>query len=173
LILVGGPEAVERIAIAAYDPAWPERFEQELARILAALGHYVRSIEHIGSTSVPGLAAKPVIDIMIEVDDPNDDSQHREALEATGYRLRVIEADHRMYRTPERDVHLHLWRTGSSHIARHLVFRDHLRASTDARRLYERTKRELADRPWADMNDYADAKSAVIAEIIGAPVSSE
>jgi GrpB-like predicted nucleotidyltransferase (UPF0157 family) len=72
-----------------------------------------------------------------------------------------------MYRTSEHDVHVHLWRTGSADIARHLAFRDRLRASADARRLYERAKRELAGRPWADTNDYADAKSAVIAEIIG------
>jgi GrpB-like predicted nucleotidyltransferase (UPF0157 family) len=167
LILVGGPEAVERISMAEYDPAWPARFERERVRIVAALGENARSVEHIGSTSVPGLAAKPIVDIMVEVDDPDDDACHREALETAGYGLRVIEAGHRMYRTPERDVHLHLWRTGSADIARHRVFRDRLRGSDGARRLYERTKRELADRPWADMNDYADAKSAVIAQIMG------
>jgi len=167
LILVGGPEAVERISIAAYDPAWPARFERERVRIVAALGESARSIEHIGSTAVPGLAAKPIVDIMVELDDPDDDARYREALESVGYGLRVIEAGHRMYRTSDRDVHLHLWRTGSADIPRHLDFRDRLRESDEARRLYERTKRDLAARPWADTNDYADAKSAVIAQIMG------
>lgn len=166
MILIGGPEAVERITIADYDPFWAQRFAVEHARIALALGRRARSVEHIGSTSVPGLAAKPIIDIMVEVDDPNDDASHGPSLEGAGYQLRVIEADHRMYRTRERDVHVHLWRSGSADISRHLAFRDRLRGSDQARGLYERTKRDLAARAWADTNDYAEAKSAVIAEIM-------
>ena len=83
-----------------------------------------------------------------------------------GYALRVIEPQHRMFRSPQRDVHVHLWRAGSDDERRHLLFRDWLRVDEDDRRMYESVKRDLASRTWESMQDYADAKSDVIAEIM-------
>ena len=114
---------------------------------------------------MPGLAAKPIVDVMVTVDDPEDEQAYLRRLDGAGYRLRVREPDHRMFRMPERDVHVHLWRSGSEEEHRHLVFRDRLRANAEDRADYERTKRELAGR-WRDVNYYARAKSAVIQAII-------
>jgi GrpB-like predicted nucleotidyltransferase (UPF0157 family) len=148
--------------IAEYDPAWPERFADERAKIASALPQAIR-IEHIGSTSVPGLAAKPVVDIIVVVPDIDAPAVHT-GLEAAGYQLRVRESGHRMYRTPALDVHVHLW-TDPEDTERHLVFRDWLRVNGDDCKRYEAVKRDLATRTWADMNDYADAKSPVIRDI--------
>ena len=167
-VLIRGREK-RPIVIADYDPACPARYEAERVKILGAIGPIVRRIEHIGSTSVPGLAAKPIIDILVAVDDPDDEPAFVPVLEAAGYVLRVREPEHRMLRTPERDVHVHVLREGSHDVERHLVFRDHLRASAEDRAAYERLKRSLAERDWDDMNDYADAKGALIEAITRRP----
>lgn len=164
-MLIGGREERE-IVLVDYDPAWPERFESERTRICAALGERVLRIDHIGSTSVPGLAAKPIIDIDLSVADPDDEAAYVPALERAGYVLRVREPRHRMLRTPERDVHVHVCAIGSEWEQRHLLFRDWLRANPEDARRYEEVKRSLAGRVWGDMNDYADAKSDVIAAIM-------
>jgi GrpB-like predicted nucleotidyltransferase (UPF0157 family) len=164
-VLIGGREK-RAIVIAGYDPAWPVRFEAERARILGAIDPAARRIEHIGSTAVPGLAAKPIVDILVAVEDPDDEAAFVPALEAAGYVLRVREPEHRMLRTPQLDVHVHVWRDGSSQVGRHLAFRDRLRASAEDRAAYERLKRSLAQREWDDMNDYAAAKGALIEEIM-------
>jgi GrpB-like predicted nucleotidyltransferase (UPF0157 family) len=163
-ILVGGREPA-RVWLEEYTDAWPARFERERARIAAALGDAASAVEHIGSTAVPGLAAKPIVDILVAVADPNDPA-HRTALERAGYVLRVDEPGHRMFRTPERDVHVHIVRAGTDDVTRHLAFRDRLRASEPDRNAYEALKRELAAREWEDMNHYADAKGELIAAIL-------
>jgi GrpB-like predicted nucleotidyltransferase (UPF0157 family)/uncharacterized membrane protein len=164
-ILVGGRE--ERlIEIVDYRPGWADRFELEADRIRHALGAGARRIEHVGSTAVPGLGAKPIIDVMVTVDDPDDEAGYLRQLEATGYVLRVREPAHRMFRTPERDVHVHVWARGSDDERRHLVFRDWLRSNPADRAAYEQKKRELAGQ-YRDMNDYADAKTDIIRAIMG------
>jgi GrpB-like predicted nucleotidyltransferase (UPF0157 family) len=163
-VLIGGREK-RAIVIAEYDPGWVARYRAERARILGAIGPAVRRIEHVGSTSVPGLAAKPIVDILVAVEDPDDEAAFVPALETAGYVLRVREREHRMLRTPALDVHVHVWRDGSADVQRHLAFRDRLRASAEDRAAYERLKRALAQREWADTNDYADAKGALIEEI--------
>jgi GrpB-like predicted nucleotidyltransferase (UPF0157 family) len=170
-VLVGGREPA-RLQVVDYDPAWPVRFGAERERLRVALGARARRIEHIGSTAVPGLAAKPIVDILVEIDRLDEDPGFCDSLQEAGYELRVREPDHRMFRTPARDVHVHFWLTGSDDIARHLVFRDWLRTHPEDRRLYERTKRELATRFWPDMNYYAEAKTPVIAEITARARSS-
>jgi GrpB-like predicted nucleotidyltransferase (UPF0157 family) len=162
--LIGGPEG-GRVRLSPYRPEWAERFAAERERIAAALGPAAERIEHIGSTSVPGLDAKPIVDILVAVADPADPALCS-AFESAGYGLRVDEQRHRMFRTPERDVHVHLWVAGSEDVTRHLAFRDRLRASEADRRAYSELKHRLAEREWADINDYADAKGALIGEIL-------
>jgi GrpB-like predicted nucleotidyltransferase (UPF0157 family) len=164
-VLIGGRER-RPIVIAEYDADWPTRFEFERQRVVRALGDQALRIEHFGSTAVPGLAAKPIVDLLVTVSDPEDESFVVPALEAAGYELRVREPGHRMFRTPARDVHVHVWADSDPEVARHLRFRDRLRVSPEARSTYEQVKRELAQRDWVDMNDYADAKNDVIRSIL-------
>lgn len=166
--LIGGVEKRE-ITIVDYDDEWPRKFAAQAAIIRNALGENAVRVEHIGSTSVPGLAAKPIIDILVEVSDSADEPAYLPALQAAGYQLRVREPEwneHRMLRTSEKDVHVHVYSSACPEIERLLTFRDRLRESEDDRYRYEQTKRELAEGKWTDMNAYADAKTDVIEEII-------
>lgn len=160
-----------RVNIVDYDDRWPRKFAAHAQIISEALGSGALLIEHIGSTSVPDLAAKPIIDILVVVQDSTNESAYLPQLEAARYVLRVREPEwheHRMFRTPERDVHVHIYSAGCPEIQRNLVFRDRLRTNVDDRRRYEETKRTLAAQEWADMNDYAAAKTQVIEDIIRA-----
>src|SRR5262245_44611435 len=157
------------IVLADYDDAWPVRFEREARRIRTALGMRALLVEHAGSTSVPRLAAKPIIDIVLAVPDSSNEDEYVSALEAEGYVLRIREPDwyeHRMLRKADPNVQVHVFSEGCEEIDRMLVFRDHLREDTSDRGLYERTKRELAAQHWEYVQDYADAKSDVVEEII-------
>lgn len=105
------------------------------------------------------------------VADSADESTYLPQLEAAGYLLRVREPDwneHRMFRTPEKDVHIHIYSVGCPEIQRYLTFRDRLRRNAEDRNLYGKTKRELAAQDWSDMNAYADAKTEVVENIIAA-----
>lgn len=164
LELVGGPEAL-RVGLHDYDERWPEIFEQHRRRIADALTPASVDIAHIGSTSVPGLAAKPIVDIVVAVADIRAEEDYLDALLAAGYALRVREPGHRMVRTPERDVHVHIYERGNAAIDEYLLLRNHLRSDTADRALYESTKRALMSQQWDDMNAYADAKTDVILEI--------
>lgn len=163
--LIGGQEQRD-IVIVAYDPGWPARFATERRRIVRALGSTARRVDHIGSTSVPGLAAKPIIDIDLSVPDPDDEPAYLPALQRAGYHLRVRQPGHRMVRTVDLDVHVHICREASEWERRHLLFRDRLRSDSADRDAYAALKRELARREWPDMNAYADAKSVLIGEIM-------
>jgi GrpB-like predicted nucleotidyltransferase (UPF0157 family) len=157
------------IVVVDYDPAWPGRFAQHESTIHAALGERARLVEHIGSTAVPGLAAKPIVDVLLVVDDPSDEPSYLPALEAAGYVLRIREPDfyeHRMLRTPAKDVHLHVFSAHSPEVERYLLLRDRLRHDEADRELYAATKRGLAARSWPTMQHYAEAKSTVIEAII-------
>lgn len=162
--LIGGVEKRE-IELAPPDPAWPERFVVERAKIVAALGAKAIRVDHIGSTSITGIAAKPIIDIDLSVKDVDDDDDYLPALTAAGYQLRVREAGHRMVRTADLGVHVHCCTTGSGWERRHLLFRDWLRYDQADRVAYGELKKELAQQDWPDMNAYAEAKSARIKEI--------
>jgi GrpB-like predicted nucleotidyltransferase (UPF0157 family) len=157
-VLVGGqrPALVE---LHEYDPSWPAQFEEHRQRIVAALGD--AAPEHVGSTSVPGLAAKPIIDVQLEVPDL-DDAVAR--LEAVGYVLRVREPGHRVVKGTAANVHLH--EPGDPELEAVRRFRDLLRSNPAARRRYEDVKRSLAGRVWSDVNHYAAAKSDVIRELL-------
>lgn len=164
-VLIGGREERELIVVD-YVPAWATRFASESVRILEALGEIARRVEHVGSTAVPGLAAKPIVDILVAVDDPDNERGYLDAMKETGYGLRVREPGHRMFRTPERDVHVHVWKVGSEDERRHLLFRDWLRQAPDDRALYESVKRRLVGERFTDMNYYARAKGPAIQEIM-------
>lgn len=158
-----------RIEVRDYDPGWPHAYAREKSRVIAALGERVVALEHVGSTSVPGLPAKPIIDMVLEVADSSDEQAYVPDLEAAGYVLRIREPawfEHRMLRDPDEHVHLHVFSAGCPEPERMVRFRDHLRAAPADRDLYATTKRELAARPWKYMQQYADAKSAVVAEIM-------
>src|SRR5689334_3665438 len=163
------------ITIVDYDSSWPSKFQMHAGRIANALGEVALRIEHIGSTSVPGLAAKPIIDILVVIADSTNESAYLPQLEAAGYELRVREPEwheHRMFRTPEKDVHIHIYSIGCREIQRNLLFRDRLRTNSEDRQRYEQTKRELARQEWSDMNDYATAKTDVVESIIAAAQSA-
>jgi len=158
-----------RVLIVDYDPQWVDLFQREAARIRAVLGDRALRIEHVGSTSVPDLAAKPVIDIVLAVIDSADETAYVPLLEAAGYRLQVREPDwyeHRLFKGPDTDINLHTFSLGSPEINRMLTLRDWLRANPADRQLYAQTKRDLARREWTFVQNYADAKSTVIDAII-------
>lgn len=157
------------IYISEYDPEWPRLFAREAARIRAVLGDQVLRLEHVGSTSVPGLAAKPRIDLLLVVADSSDEPAYVPPMEAAGYVLNIREPDwyeHRVFKGPDTDVNLHVFSPGCPEIDRMLLFRDWLRGNIADRQLYERTKRDLARRTWKYTQNYADAKSAVVEEIL-------
>jgi len=169
-ILIGGFEKVE-IRIADYDPDWPTQYQTHAKKIAVALGDALLRIEHIGSTSVPGLAAKPIIDILMVVANSADEASYLHRLEAAGYELRVREPDfyeHRMFRTPTRDAHVHVFSSGAPEIIRLLTFRDRLRTNAEERKRYEDAKRRLATQSWPHMDAYAQAKTDVIESIMAA-----
>lgn len=157
------------VTLVEYDPRWPDLYGREERRIRNALGANVVRIEHTGSTSVPGLAAKPVVDITLAVPDSADEAAYLPQLEAAGYRLAIREPEwfeHRVFKGPDTNVNLHVFSAGCEEIDRMVRFRDHLRSNEDDRELYERTKRELAQREWKYVQNYADAKTDVIRGIM-------
>jgi len=159
------------IAFVDYDPGWPALFAREERRIRSVLGGRVIRLEHTGSTSVPGLAAKPVIDITMLVADVNDEPAYRPDLEVAGYVLRITESepewyDHRVFKGPDTNVNLHVFSDGCVEFERMVGFRDWLRTHQTDRDLYERTKRELIGQSWKYVQNYADAKTHVVEEII-------
>ena len=167
---IGPPEVLDRpITLAEYDSSWPVLYEREAARIRAALADRALLIEHVGSTSVPGLAAKPHIDVLLAVADSSDEASYVPALEDAGYVLHIREPgwhEHRAFTGLETDLNLHVFSEGCVEIERMLRFRDHLRRNKTDRLLYERTKRELAQRTWKYGQHYADAKTTIVEEIL-------
>jgi GrpB-like predicted nucleotidyltransferase (UPF0157 family) len=162
------PSMQARIELRDYDSSWPQLYAREATRIRSALGEQVARLEHAGSTSVPGLAAKPIIDIVLEVPDAAEEAAYLPAMEAAGYVVRLREPDwfqHRLLKGPDTEVNLHVFSAPCPETDRMLLFRDWLRGDAGDRELYGRTKRELAARPWTSVQQYADAKTAVIGAI--------
>jgi GrpB-like predicted nucleotidyltransferase (UPF0157 family) len=157
------------IHLVPYDPNWPLLFEQLARRIGRALSGKVKLLEHVGSTSVPGLSAKPVIDMALAVSDSADERSYIPHLEAEGFLLRIREPDwfeHRLLKAPDINSNLHVFSAGCDEIDRMLAFRNWLRNHDADRDLYEATKRELAAQTWNHVQNYADAKSEVIEQIL-------
>ena len=167
---IGGPRALTApITICDYDPDWPRLYAAEEARIRAVLGERVVRVEHAGSTSVPGLPAKAVIDIVLEVADSSDEAAYVPDMEAAGYVLRIREADwfeHRLFKGSDVEINLHTFSANCPEVDHMLLFRDWLRDNKADRDAYAGAKRELAARDWKYMQQYADAKTAVVREIM-------
>ena len=162
--LIGGVEK-RIITMVDHDAAWLHSFEVERSRIDHALSNVAHRVAHVGSTAVPGLSAKPIVDLQLSVSDVEEEGAYLPALESAGYVLRVRERGHRMLRTPALDVHVHVCSIGSDWERRHLLFRDWLRESDVDRARYAEVKVGLAKEDWPSVNHYADAKSGVIEEI--------
>jgi GrpB-like predicted nucleotidyltransferase (UPF0157 family) len=163
------PKTYTPVVLADYDPEWPALYDRERERVANALGAGALLIEHVGSTSVPGLAAKPIIDIVLVVADSSQEDTYVPALEAAGYILRIREPDwfeHRMFTREDVRVHLHTYSEGCEEVGRMVGFRDRLRSNHEDRDLYERTKSELAAKEWKYVQNYADAKSEVVRDIL-------
>jgi len=142
-------------------------FAKERQRIRHALGSEAPSIEHVGSTSVPGLAAKPIIDILLVVPDSADEASYVPTLESIGYTLRIREPNWHEHRLLKRlNINLHVFSDGDDEIERMLVFRDWLRTNPEDGSRYLKAKRELARKNWKYTQNYADAKSKVVESII-------
>jgi GrpB-like predicted nucleotidyltransferase (UPF0157 family) len=163
------PRAAEPVEVVRYDPAWPARFEAWRGSLASLLGPAARRIEHVGSTSVPGLAAKPIVDIQVSVTALNDEDGYVLPCETAGLQLRFRDDEHRYFQPPPgrpRDVHVHVCQQGGRWERVHLLFRDYLRSSGDARDAYAAVKREAA-RVWIDqLAAYGEAKSDVILGIL-------
>jgi len=145
-------------------------FSELAATVRNALEDRVLSLDHVGSTSVEGLMAKPIVDMLLVVEDSHGESAYVPDLEAHGFILRRREPDwfeHRLFRHLEPRANLHVFSAGCPEIDRMLSFRDRLRTNEVDRLLYEEVKRKLAAQAWAHVQDYADAKTEVVREILG------
>jgi GrpB-like predicted nucleotidyltransferase (UPF0157 family) len=157
------------IALAPHDPEWSTQYAGEERKIRVALGSDALVLEHVGSTSIPGVSAKPIIDIVLAVSDSSDERAYVPALEAQGYRLHIREPDwhqHRLLKGDRPRVNLHVFTDGSEEIMRMTAFRDRCRSHPEDRAVYDRTKRALAARVWRHVQHYANAKGDVVEEIL-------
>ena len=169
-VTIGEPTRLDgTIHLVPYDTRWPAAYEALAKRIRAALGDSAMVLEHVGSTAVPALAAKPIIDIVLGVRDCADEAAYVPALERRGFRLTIREPDwfgHRLLKCDEIDANVHVFSAQCEEIARMVAFRDRLRANAADRRSYEALKRELAARHWRYLQHYADSKSEIVREIL-------
>nr|WP_227004161.1 GrpB family protein [Salicibibacter halophilus] len=157
------------ITLLEYDSNWPKLFEREADRVRSVLGNRVLQLEHIGSTSVLDLCAKPIIDILLVVADAADETTYASDLEKAGYTLRIREPEwfeHRLFKGPDADINLHVFSEDASEIKRMLRFRDWLRTHASDRDKYASVKRNLAQREWRHVQHYADAKDLAVQEIM-------
>jgi GrpB-like predicted nucleotidyltransferase (UPF0157 family) len=157
------------IRLDEYSPAWPQRFLEIDRELRDALGSEALQIEHVGSTSVPGLSAKPIIDVLLVVSKSSVEESYVPRLEGCGFSLRIREPDwyeHRLLKPTEADANIHVFSTGCREIIRLLTFRDWLRINESDRAMYQNTKKKLAARTWKYTQNYADAKTEIIEEIL-------
>jgi GrpB-like predicted nucleotidyltransferase (UPF0157 family) len=159
------------VELVPYRAEWPTDFARRRERLLAELGPTAIRIEHVGSTAVPGLAAKPVVDIQVSVPDVEDVSAFRPAIERAGVSFRLREAEHCLFRPPDgeaRTVHVHVCAAGSDWEREHLLFRDYLLAHPDACAAYVGVKRELTERYRGDRLAYTEGKTAFVLDTLEA-----
>lgn len=165
---VNGSPPVETVEVVAYDCSWPEIYAKVAVSIENELGLTVQKIDHIGSIAVPGLAAKPWIDIDLTVADPTDEESYLPALENLGFQLIVREPrfhEHRLFHLEKPRVNLHVFGPDCPETTRHLLFRDWLRQSKDDCRLYANAKLEAVKGCSVDIAKYHENKQKVVHEI--------
>lgn len=165
---VNGVPPIENVAVVAYDPLWPNIYSALASKIMIELGSNLLGIDHVGSTAVPGLAAKPIIDIDLTVADAADEKTYVSALENLGYRLIVREPrfhGHRLFHHDNPRVNLHVFTQGTPETARHLLFRDWLRLSEKDCKLYANAKFEAVKDCSFDIQKYHENKSKVVHDI--------
>ena len=158
-----------KVVLEEYNSNWSVLFEREAERIRSILGNRAIQIHHVGSTAVPGLCAKPIIDIVLVVQNSSAESSYVTDLEAAGYRLHIREPDwfnHRLLKELDTDINLHVFSEQEPEVERMIIFRDWLRNHEDDRHLYATVKHELSRRDWQHIQHYADAKTAIIQEIM-------
>jgi len=157
------------IEVVPYDPAWAAVYARWRERLAAALGAVAVRIEHVGSTAVESLAAKPVVDVMVIVPDVEDEASFLLAIEGVGVPLRSRETGHRYFRPAPphpREVQIHVWQAGSKGERLHLLFRDYLRTHPAACEAYAAMKRDAAERYRDDRIAYNEAKSGHILDVL-------
>jgi GrpB-like predicted nucleotidyltransferase (UPF0157 family) len=160
-----GESRPDPVVVVTHDPTWSEQFQQWRRRLETALGEIAVTIHHLGSTAVPGLDAKPILDIQVGVHDLDDEASYVPAIEEAGFVLRSRDPTHRYFRPPPerpRTVHVHVCTAGGEWNVEHVLFRDYLRASPAAVDEYARLKRQLAADYRDDRLAYTDGKTAFI-----------
>lgn len=169
-VTIGTPDVLNNtIHLADYNPAWSSIFAELEPKIRSVLKDKVLLLEHVGSTSVPELAAKPIIDMVLAVADSSDESSYVPQLATIGYILTIREPDwyeHRVLKPQDKTANLHVFTSGCKEIERMIAFRDWLRNHPEDKKLYETTKRKLSQQTWKYIQNYADAKSSVVREIM-------
>lgn len=158
-----------QVIISEYDPGWAERFTSVGAQLRDVFGDRADRIDHVGSTSVPRLAAKPIIDVQVSLPGLDGVEELRDALADLSLDLMVNEDRRKWFakrRTAGAETNVHIRTTGEFSQQAALLFRDYLRAEPSARRRYERVKRELAERDWDCIDDYADAKGDIVWQLL-------
>lgn len=166
-VQVGNPPP-RTIVVVPYDETWPERYLEVEARVRSALGDRVLALQHIGSTSVPGLAAKPVVDVDLVVADSGDEASYVPDLEAAGFSLRIREPDwegHRLLTLEAPETNLHVFPPGTPEPQRHRMFRDWLGTHPDDLAAYAALKTELGRRSWRSGMDYNNHKGELVYDI--------
>jgi GrpB-like predicted nucleotidyltransferase (UPF0157 family) len=157
------------VLLEPYDAGWVTRFDDVRRRLAASLGPTARRIEHVGSTAVPGVASKPVIDVQVSVADLDDEASYAPAIAALGFPLRLRDGEHRFFREPAgvpRTTHIHVCAVGSRWERVHLLFRDYLRAHPARAAAYGELKSALAERYRDDRVSYTEAKGPFIDETL-------
>lgn len=164
------------VHLSPYNPQWPKMFAQLAKQIHETLGDKVLRLEHVGSTAVPKLSAKPIIDMILVVADSRDEASYVTPLEKNGFTLRIREPEwheHRLLKSSPITGSLHVFSEGCEEIEKMLVFRDWLRKNENDRVRYENKKRELAAQTWKYRQNYADAKSEIVQEILTRATQSQ
>ncbi|GAA4897747.1 GrpB family protein [Streptomonospora salina] len=167
-----------RVVVVEADPKWPYLFQREADRIRETLGDTALAVEHVGSTAVPGMCAKPCVDVLLTVPDPAEESAYVPALEGAGYAVAHRDSEaagRRLLRGPDVNTDVHVYGPHAAAAGLMLLFRDRLCADPADRERYQRVKLELAQRRWESVQEYTEAKSGTVAEILdraGEPVAA-
>jgi GrpB-like predicted nucleotidyltransferase (UPF0157 family) len=157
------------IELVPNDPAWAGHFARLSRDIRSALGSRLIAVEHVGSTAIPGLPAKPIIDIDATIYNPADESGYRDVLEGLGFALTIREPEwhqHRMFKLSDPRTNLHIYADNCSLPMRDVAFRDLLRNDRQAALAYSELKRELSSQEWSSSQHYAEGKSELIIDLL-------